>query len=98
MIQIRDLRHPGSAGPRSGDYSNGHYRSQGCSLEDIKTLCWEQLEPMTEKNLAQILAGESANGLSRTRRSTGNQGRLCAGEEVTPGGVEQGTGERGEGQ
>lgn len=53
---------------------------------------------MTEKNLTQILAGESANGLSRKRRSAGNQGRLCAGEEVTPGSVEEGTGERGEGQ
>eukprot|EP00066_Takifugu_rubripes_P015796 XP_011605062.1 PREDICTED: caspase activity and apoptosis inhibitor 1 [Takifugu rubripes] len=49
---------------------------KGCSLEEIKTLCWEQLEPMTEKNLTQILAGE----------------------EVTPGSVEEGTGERGEGQ
>ncbi|XP_043953696.1 caspase activity and apoptosis inhibitor 1 isoform X2 [Gambusia affinis] len=29
-----------------------------CSLEEIKTLCWEQLEPISEKNLTQILAGE----------------------------------------
>ncbi|KAL4006709.1 dopamine/ecdysteroid receptor [Sarotherodon galilaeus] len=29
-----------------------------CSVEEIKTLCWEQLEPITEKNLIQILAGE----------------------------------------
>ncbi|XP_029943134.1 caspase activity and apoptosis inhibitor 1 [Salarias fasciatus] len=29
-----------------------------CSLEDIKTLCWEQLEPISEKHLLQILAGE----------------------------------------
>lgn len=28
---------------------------------------------MTEKNLTQILAGESAGGLSRKGRSTGNQ-------------------------
>lgn len=29
-----------------------------CSLQEIKTLCWEQLEPISEKNLIQILAGE----------------------------------------
>ncbi|XP_038155782.1 caspase activity and apoptosis inhibitor 1 [Cyprinodon tularosa] len=29
-----------------------------CSLEEIKTLCWEQLEPISERNLTQILAGE----------------------------------------
>ncbi|XP_069026395.1 caspase activity and apoptosis inhibitor 1 [Embiotoca jacksoni] len=29
-----------------------------CSLEEIKTLCREQLEPISEKHLAQILAGE----------------------------------------
>ncbi|XP_032440097.1 caspase activity and apoptosis inhibitor 1 isoform X2 [Xiphophorus hellerii] len=29
-----------------------------CSLEEIKTLCWEQLEPISEKSLTQILAGE----------------------------------------
>uniref|UniRef100_A0A3P8V707 Caspase activity and apoptosis inhibitor 1 n=1 Tax=Cynoglossus semilaevis TaxID=244447 RepID=A0A3P8V707_CYNSE len=29
-----------------------------CSLEEIKTLCWEQLEPISEKNLLEILAGE----------------------------------------
>uniref|UniRef100_A0A3Q4BBB4 Uncharacterized protein n=1 Tax=Mola mola TaxID=94237 RepID=A0A3Q4BBB4_MOLML len=29
------------------------------SLEDIKKLCWEQLEPIAEKNLTQILAGET---------------------------------------
>ncbi|KAG8006194.1 Caspase activity and apoptosis inhibitor 1 [Nibea albiflora] len=31
---------------------------KGCSLEEIKKLCWEQLEPISEKNIAQILAGE----------------------------------------
>ncbi|XP_068164355.1 caspase activity and apoptosis inhibitor 1 isoform X2 [Antennarius striatus] len=31
---------------------------KGCSLEEIKRLCWEQLEPMSEKSLIQILAGE----------------------------------------
>ncbi|KAM9426657.1 caspase activity and apoptosis inhibitor 1 [Pholidichthys leucotaenia] len=29
-----------------------------CSLEEIKTLCWEQLEPISEKSLLQILSGE----------------------------------------
>ncbi|XP_019950923.2 caspase activity and apoptosis inhibitor 1 [Paralichthys olivaceus] len=29
-----------------------------CSLEEIKKLCWEQLEPISERNLFQILAGE----------------------------------------
>ncbi|XP_070814283.1 caspase activity and apoptosis inhibitor 1-like isoform X2 [Chaetodon trifascialis] len=29
-----------------------------CSLEEIKKLCWEQLEPISEKNLTQILEGE----------------------------------------
>ncbi|XP_017269817.1 caspase activity and apoptosis inhibitor 1 [Kryptolebias marmoratus] len=29
-----------------------------CSLEEIKTLCWAQLEPISEKNLLLILAGE----------------------------------------
>lgn len=28
------------------------------SLEEIKKLCWEQLEPISEKNLLQILTGE----------------------------------------
>ncbi|TKS92718.1 Caspase activity and apoptosis inhibitor 1 [Collichthys lucidus] len=31
---------------------------KGCSSEEIKKLCWEQLEPISEKNIAQILAGE----------------------------------------
>uniref|UniRef100_A0A3Q0RVU6 Caspase activity and apoptosis inhibitor 1 n=1 Tax=Amphilophus citrinellus TaxID=61819 RepID=A0A3Q0RVU6_AMPCI len=30
-----------------------------CSLEEIKTLCWEQLESISEKNLIQILAGKT---------------------------------------
>ncbi|XP_059210153.1 caspase activity and apoptosis inhibitor 1 [Centropristis striata] len=29
-----------------------------CNLEEIKKMCWEQLEPIPEKNLLQILAGE----------------------------------------
>lgn len=43
-----------------------------CSLEEIKTLCWEQLEPITEKNLIQILAGEdltSGNGDKNTEET-----------------------------
>ncbi|XP_068612027.1 caspase activity and apoptosis inhibitor 1 [Brachionichthys hirsutus] len=38
---------------------------KGCGLEEIKRLCWEQLEPMSEKSVIQILAGEdgtSGNG------------------------------------
>ncbi|XP_075999783.1 caspase activity and apoptosis inhibitor 1 [Genypterus blacodes] len=31
---------------------------KGCSFEEIKTLCWEQLEQVSLKNLLQILAGE----------------------------------------
>ncbi|XP_034413449.1 caspase activity and apoptosis inhibitor 1 isoform X2 [Cyclopterus lumpus] len=29
-----------------------------CSLEEIQKMCWEQLDLISEKNLAQILAGE----------------------------------------
>lgn len=28
-------------------------------MEEIKKLCWEQLEPISEKNLTQILAGKT---------------------------------------
>lgn len=40
-----------------------------CSLEEIKKMCWEQLELISEKNLIQILAGEeltSGNGDKKT--------------------------------
>ncbi|KAM4564123.1 caspase activity and apoptosis inhibitor 1 [Fundulus diaphanus] len=43
-----------------------------CSLEEIKTLCWEQLEPISEKSLCQILAGEeisAGNGDGGTSES-----------------------------
>ncbi|KAK5602275.1 hypothetical protein CRENBAI_014461, partial [Crenichthys baileyi] len=43
-----------------------------CSLEEIKTLCLEQLEPISEKNLIQILAGEevtAGNSDGRTLES-----------------------------
>ncbi|CAG02282.1 unnamed protein product, partial [Tetraodon nigroviridis] len=33
---------------------------KGCTLEEIKKLCWDQLESITEKNLTRILAGEDA--------------------------------------
>lgn len=36
-----------------------HYGLQGYSLEEIKKLCWEQLEAISEKNLTQILAGKT---------------------------------------
>uniref|UniRef100_UPI0037E756EA caspase activity and apoptosis inhibitor 1 n=1 Tax=Semicossyphus pulcher TaxID=241346 RepID=UPI0037E756EA len=35
-----------------------------CSLEEIKKLCWEQLEPISDKNLTQILAGEELTSVS----------------------------------
>ncbi|XP_056156692.1 caspase activity and apoptosis inhibitor 1 isoform X2 [Lampris incognitus] len=31
---------------------------KGCSLEEIKKLCWEQLEQLSQKNLLQIIGGE----------------------------------------
>nr|XP_046236564.1 caspase activity and apoptosis inhibitor 1 [Scatophagus argus] len=40
-----------------------------CNLEEIKKLCWEQLEPISETNLTQILTGEevtSGNGDKNT--------------------------------
>ncbi|XP_047242255.1 caspase activity and apoptosis inhibitor 1 [Girardinichthys multiradiatus] len=43
-----------------------------CSLEEIKTLCLEQLEPISETNLTQILAGEeltAGNSDGRTLES-----------------------------
>lgn len=36
-----------------------HYGLQAYSLEEIKRLCWEQLEAISEKNLTQILAGKT---------------------------------------
>ncbi|KAM9335217.1 caspase activity and apoptosis inhibitor 1 [Symphorus nematophorus] len=47
-----------------------------CSLEEIKKLCWEQLEPISEKNLTQILAGEeltSGNGDESTNETLESQ-------------------------
>ncbi|XP_035531544.1 caspase activity and apoptosis inhibitor 1 isoform X1 [Morone saxatilis] len=47
-----------------------------CSLEEIKKLCWEQLEPISEKNLTQILAGEeltSGNGDEHTEETLESQ-------------------------
>ncbi|XP_018545262.1 caspase activity and apoptosis inhibitor 1 [Lates calcarifer] len=47
-----------------------------CSLEEIKTLCWEQLEPISEKNLIQILAGEeltSGDGDENTEETLESQ-------------------------
>ncbi|CAN9509546.1 unnamed protein product [Ophioblennius macclurei] len=45
---------------------------KACSLEDIKTLCWEQLEPISEKHLIQILAGEelTAGSCGKHREET----------------------------
>ncbi|XP_044040719.1 caspase activity and apoptosis inhibitor 1 isoform X2 [Siniperca chuatsi] len=47
-----------------------------CSLEEIKKLCLEQLEPITEKNLIQILTGEeltSGNGDKNTEETLESQ-------------------------
>ncbi|XP_008288188.1 caspase activity and apoptosis inhibitor 1 [Stegastes partitus] len=47
-----------------------------CSLEEIKTLCWEQLEPISEKNLIQILAGEeltAGNGNENSEETSESQ-------------------------
>ncbi|XP_041635602.1 caspase activity and apoptosis inhibitor 1 isoform X2 [Cheilinus undulatus] len=47
-----------------------------CSLEEIKTLCWEQLEPISDKTLIQILAGEevtSENSEKSTEETTEKQ-------------------------
>ncbi|KAL7375827.1 hypothetical protein ABVT39_024747 [Epinephelus coioides] len=46
------------------------------SLEEIKKMCWEQLEPISEKNLLQILAGEeltSGNGDKNTEETLESQ-------------------------
>lgn len=37
-----------------------HFPSQDCSLEEVKKLFLEQLQPISEKNLLQILAGETS--------------------------------------
>ncbi|XP_030578581.1 caspase activity and apoptosis inhibitor 1 [Archocentrus centrarchus] len=47
-----------------------------CSLEEIKTLCWEQLESISEKNLIQILAGDevtTGNGNENSEESLESQ-------------------------
>lgn len=57
-------------------YCETHYHLQDCSLEEIKQLCWEQLEPISEKNLTQILAGEeltSGNGNENTKEALESQ-------------------------
>ncbi|XP_029931727.1 caspase activity and apoptosis inhibitor 1 isoform X2 [Myripristis murdjan] len=49
---------------------------KGCSLEEIKKLCWEQLEQISEKNLIQILGGEeltAGNDNESTEATVENQ-------------------------
>lgn len=41
-----------------------------CSLEDIRKLCWEQLEPISEKNLLQILTGEELTSSKESPEET----------------------------
>ncbi|KAG7497557.1 hypothetical protein JOB18_039795 [Solea senegalensis] len=46
------------------------------TLEEIKKLCWEQLEPISESNLIQILAGEevtSGNGNENSKETLESQ-------------------------
>ncbi|XP_053272183.1 caspase activity and apoptosis inhibitor 1 [Pleuronectes platessa] len=46
------------------------------SLEEIKNLCWEQLEPISDRNIFQILAGEeltSGNGDENTEETLESQ-------------------------
>lgn len=41
-----------------------------CSLEDIKKLCWEQLEHISEKNLTEILTGEELTSGNSDKNTT----------------------------
>ncbi|KAM6908933.1 caspase activity and apoptosis inhibitor 1 [Xenentodon cancila] len=42
-----------------------------CSLEEIKSLCWEQLDLVSEKNIIQILAGEEPTGGNGSENAEG---------------------------
>uniref|UniRef100_A0A3Q4H041 Caspase activity and apoptosis inhibitor 1 n=1 Tax=Neolamprologus brichardi TaxID=32507 RepID=A0A3Q4H041_NEOBR len=44
-----------------------------CSVEEIKTLCWEQLEPIMEKNLIQILEVTAGNDNENSEESLESQ-------------------------
>ncbi|XP_061620331.1 caspase activity and apoptosis inhibitor 1 [Phyllopteryx taeniolatus] len=39
-----------------------------CNLEDVRKVCWEQLEPISERNIMQILSGEEV-----TKEDDGSQ-------------------------
>ncbi|XP_061525189.1 caspase activity and apoptosis inhibitor 1 [Phycodurus eques] len=39
-----------------------------CNLEEVRKVCWEQLEPISERNIMQILAGEEV-----TKEDDGSQ-------------------------
>lgn len=41
-----------------------------CSLEEIKKVCWEQLEPISERHLLQILTGEELTSSKETLEVT----------------------------
>lgn len=43
---------------------------KNCSLEEVKKLCWEQLEPISEKHLLQILTGEELTSSKETEEDT----------------------------
>ncbi|XP_014326128.1 caspase activity and apoptosis inhibitor 1 isoform X1 [Xiphophorus maculatus] len=69
-----------------------------CSLEEIKTLCWEQLEPISEKNLTQILAGEeiaagnSDGGTSQNQQDNNVDSTSCLKESAKTDDVKQAEG------
>uniref|UniRef100_A0A4W5KAC4 Caspase activity and apoptosis inhibitor 1 n=1 Tax=Hucho hucho TaxID=62062 RepID=A0A4W5KAC4_9TELE len=44
---------------------------KSCSLDEIKTLCWEQLEQLSQSHLLQILEGEELTGSSEGDRENG---------------------------
>ncbi|XP_023201668.1 caspase activity and apoptosis inhibitor 1 isoform X2 [Xiphophorus maculatus] len=73
-----------------------------CSLEEIKTLCWEQLEPISEKNLTQILAGEeiaagnSDGGTSQNQQDNNVDSTSCLKESAKTDDVKQEGGGSGE--
>lgn len=56
------------------DMIQTHYGLQGYSLEEIKKLCWEQLEAISEKNLTQILAGKTESQFGKFFTSKNEKG------------------------
>ncbi|KAM4714903.1 caspase activity and apoptosis inhibitor 1 [Anableps anableps] len=73
-----------------------------CSLEEIKTLCWEQLELISEKNLTLILAGEeitagnSDGGTSESQQDNNVDSTSCLKETAKTNDAKQEGGGSGE--